>query len=208
MNSSRPLDLESCADLLDVSRETLAPCAVLLELLERWQRAINLVARSSLRDPWRRHILDSGQLVPFLPGEPGPILDLGSGAGFPGLVVSVITGREVHLVESDQRKAAFLREAARQTGASAMIHARRIEDVTAFPTAALTARALAPLPQLLNLGRPFIGDRTVCLFLKSAAASAELTEAAAKWHMVPQMFQSLSDPRGMVLKLEEVSPCV
>lgn len=135
-------------------------------------------------------------------------MDLGSGAGFPGLVVSLLADREVQLIESDGRKAEFLREAARLTGARVGIHACRIEQTRPFLAAAVTARALAPLPDLLRLAQGFIGPATTCLLLKSGRLSAELTKASAEWHMVPEMFQSLSDPDGVLLKLKGITPCV
>src|SRR5687767_1366639 len=143
--SDAPLAPEELGVALGLTRETLNRLAVHLDLLRRWQRAINLVGRSTLADPWRRHVLDSAQLYPHLAGQAGPVVDLGSGAGFPGLVLAILGAPDVHLIESDQRKAQFLREAARVTGTPVMVHARRIEDVAPFPASVVTARALAPL---------------------------------------------------------------
>ncbi len=125
----------------DVSRETLSALETYAALLVKWQARINLVAKDSLPDLWRRHFLDSAQLVPLLPPGAAPITDLGSGAGFPGLVLSIMTGRAVHLVDSDQRKGAFLLEAARMTGAKARVHSERIEATKAWPAEIVTARA-------------------------------------------------------------------
>ena len=134
-----------------------------LELLGRWQRAINLVGPATLADPWRRHVLDFGQLLAHLPAPAGPLVDLGSGAGFPGLVLALLGVPEVALIESDRRKAAFLREVARATGAEVAVHAERIEVCTPWPAAVVTARALAPLPRLLPLAEPFLAaDAPVC----------------------------------------------
>jgi 16S rRNA (guanine527-N7)-methyltransferase len=204
MKASAPLDQVGCAELLDVSRETLAPCALLVDLLRRWQRAVNLVGRSTLADPWRRHILDSGQVVRHLPAAAGSVTDLGSGAGFPGLVVAILSGRRVDLVEADGRKAEFLREAGRKTGALVRVHHTRIESLQPAPAAVVTARALAPLDRLLSLAEPIVTRGTRCLFLKSAEVERELTAAVAHWHMEIRRHPSISDPRGVVLQLEDV----
>ena len=131
----------------NVSRETLDRLRVYADCLTRWQSRINLVARDSLSDLWGRHMLDSAQLVPHISGGSGTVTDLGSGAGFPGLVISIITGQEARLIEADERKAAFLREAIRLTEAPATVHNVRIEAIEPWPTRFITARALAPLVQ-------------------------------------------------------------
>ena len=202
---ARPLSREELGLALDVSRETLHRLGVYLDLLRRWQGAINLVGAATLDDAWRRHILDSAQLLAHLPPGARTVVDLGSGAGLPGLVLAVLGVPGVHLIESDRRKAAFLREAARATGVQVTIHARRIEALEGWPADVVTARALAPLPRLLALAERFVGPRTVCLFLKGRSASRELTEACKTWHMRPEMFRSLADPSGVVLRLQGVA---
>jgi 16S rRNA (guanine527-N7)-methyltransferase len=199
-----PLTREAFARELDVSRETIERLAIHLDLLERWQGAINLVGPKALRDPWRRLVLDSAQLTRYLPPNAASLVDLGSGAGFPGMVLAILGVPGVHLIESDRRKAVFLREAARLCGAPAEVHAERIERMAGFPSDAITARALAPLPRLLALARPFLSPVTVCLFLKGRNLSGELTEARKTWHMVAHMSPSLSDPMGVVLELREI----
>jgi len=176
-NSS--LSPEAFAEIFSVSRETTERLRVHLDLLIRWQSRINLVGASTLADPWRRHMLDSAQIHPHLPT--GPLLDMGSGAGFPGLVLAILRGEgsaPVHLVEADTRKSAFLREAIRVTEAPAVVHQRRMEDLPVFPVAALTARALAPLSRLLVWAERFLAPGVECLFLKGREAEKELTEAA------------------------------
>lgn len=185
----------------DVSRETLSALEIYAALLVKWQARINLVAKDSLPDLWRRHFLDSAQLVPLLPQGGSPITDLGSGAGFPGLVLAILTGREVHLVDSDQRKGAFLLEAARQTGARAKIHTTRIEAATAWPAEIVTARALASLDQLLDWAAPFLTPTSTCLFLKGARAEEELTAAQRFWTMETERRPSQTDSSGVILKL-------
>ena len=131
----------------DVSRETSRRLDVFAELLQRWNQRINLVSPRDLPHLWDRHVTDSLQLLDELP--PGaPFVDLGSGGGFPGLVLAIANDSPVTLVEADQRKASFLREAARATGTTANVIARRIEQADLPPTRYLTARALAPLPRL------------------------------------------------------------
>ena len=191
---------------VDVSRETLAALEVYAGLLRKWQKAINLVSAATLDDLWRRHFLDSAQLVPLLPEPDGSVTDLGAGAGFPGLVVALLTGRPTHLVESDQRKAAFLGEAARATGCAGrvQIHASRIEAMKPWPAPVITARALADLTQLLDWGSPFMTADTVCVFPKGAKAEDELTAALRVWKMTVERRRSITDPTGLILRLSHL----
>lgn len=198
------LDADACAKLLGVSRETQGRLETYVALLRSWNPRINLVSAESLRDVWRRHILDSGQLFRHLPSSARNLVDLGSGAGLPGLVLAILGAPDVHLVESDQRKAAFLREAARVTGTAVTVHGTRSENVAAFPADVITARALAPLPKLLEMAAPFIGPTTVCLFLKGGDVGDELTAAQQQWIMNLQVIASESDPTGHILRLEEL----
>jgi 16S rRNA (guanine527-N7)-methyltransferase len=200
----RPLSREACGEQLGVSRETLERLTVHLDLLRRWQPAINLVASTTLADPWRRHMLDSAQLAAHLPPAAANLVDLGSGAGFPGMVLALLGVGEVHLIEADRRKAQFLREVARATGAPATIHAERIERMQGWPAAVVTARALAPLPRLLELAARFLVSDSICLFLKGRSVERELTNARVGWHMVPETLPSRSDPLGTVLKLRGI----
>ena len=196
---SGPLTPEGFAEQVPVSRETLDRLAAYLDLLRRWQHTINLVGSGTLDDPWRRHILDSAQLVRFMPDSARCLVDLGSGAGLPGIVLAILGVPEVHLIESDRRKAAFLREAARATAAPATVHAVRIEAAPPLAADVVAARALAPLPQLLPLAARFATPATRCLFLKGRRAETELTEAARGWTMEVQRQPSLSDAEGSVL---------
>jgi 16S rRNA (guanine527-N7)-methyltransferase len=202
--SARPLSREACADQLGVSRETHERLAAHLDLLRRWQPAINLVGPATLADPWRRHVLDSAQLLERLPGSASGVVDLGSGAGFPGMVLALLGVPGVHLIESDRRKAQFLREVARVTGAAVTIHTARIEKLQGWPAGVVTARALAPLPRLLELAERFLVADTVCLFLKGRSVEHELTAARSSWHMEVDKLPSLSQPAGVVLRLRGV----
>ena len=196
---------EEAGRLLNVSRETLARLQAYVDLLQKWQRRINLVSAATLPLVWQRHIVDSAQLAQYLPADAAEIVDLGSGAGLPGLILAIVAERPVHLIESDARKCAFLREAARITGARVKVHRSRAEDLPPWPADVLTARALAPLPRLLELGEGFIDpNRTVCLFLKGREAEQELTDSAKHWNMRVERFASLSDPSGSILRLSGV----
>jgi 16S rRNA (guanine527-N7)-methyltransferase len=200
-----PLGAAGFAASFPVSRETLARLADYVALLEQWSARINLVGRATLADPWRRHILDSAQLRPFVPAAARSLVDLGSGAGFPGLVLAILGQGGVELVEADSRKCAFLTEAARITGARVEVRQIRIEALAERPFDVVTARALAPLDRLLGLARPLLGAGSLCLFLKGERAEAELTAARQGWTMTVTSSPSRSDPRGVVLQLRQVA---
>ncbi len=186
-----------------VSRETLARLARHLKLLGRWQKRINLVGTATLADPWRRHVLDSAQLAPLVPAG-ARLADLGSGAGFPGLVLAIMRGGPVDLIESDARKAAFLTEAVRATGAPAAVHNARAETLT-LKADIVAARACAPLDRLLGLALPLLAPGGVCLFLKGARAEEEIEAARARWRIAVRRHPSLSAPEGVVLELGDLA---
>jgi 16S rRNA (guanine527-N7)-methyltransferase len=201
-----PLTPEAFRTLTGIDAATLERLWVYLGLLEKWQPRINLVSRGSLSDPWRRHMLDSAQLVPLLPAGAESIADLGSGAGFPGLVIAILTGRPVALIDSDARKCAFLREAARLTNAPIRVHNARIEGLDAFNADVVTARACAPLPQLLAYAAPLLKAGGRCLFLKGQGVAAELTASQKMWKMRLTRLQSRSDPSGTILMVDDLYP--
>ena len=177
----------------------------LIDLLLRWNSRINLVAD---RDPAAirsRHIADSLQLLPLLPAGAGPFADLGSGGGFPGLVLAIAGPRPAHLVESDRRKAAFLTDAAARLGLRhVQVHARRIEDANLPPLAAVTARALAPLRALLPDAARLLAPGGVAIFPKGRAAEAELTEALPHWTLIAERFASRTDPEATIFRLSDI----
>lgn len=192
-----------------VSRETEERLREFQCLLEHWNRRINLVSRTTLNDLWQRHILDSAQLFPLAPPGARTWLDLGSGAGFPGIVCAILAvGRRdpiaFTLVESDTRKAAFLRESARRLDLAIRIEDIRIEDSTAPPQDVITARALAPLDRLLGYAAPFAHAGTRLLFPKGQNAESELTTARQAWHIRTVRVPSRTDPKGMILVISEV----
>ncbi len=192
----------------DVSRETEAALESYLALLAEWNPRINLVASATI-DEWRvRHVTDSTQLAPLFPTGPGPFADLGSGAGLPGLVLAAAgPAAEWHLIESDQRKSAFLREAARRMGlARVTVHAVRIEAAKLPPLRAVTARALAPLEKLLPHAHRLLAPDGVAVFPKGRMAEQELTAAGATWLMHAERFASRTDPEATILRLSEIRP--
>ncbi len=187
-----------------VSRETLERFRTYATLLEKWQTSVNLVSTASLADVWRRHLLDSAQLFRYVPADCRRLLDLGSGAGFPGMVLAIMGVQGVELVESDQKKALFLREAARETKTNVTVHARRIEDMAPDAADVVTARALAPLKRLLPLAKRFAEPHTMCLFLKGADVKRELADAAGDWHLWYTSHTSMSDSCATILKINKL----
>ena len=193
----------------DVSHETLDRLKAYAALLERWQKRMNLVGRGSLDDIWRRHFLDSAQLLPLVraarPDPENPIwLDLGSGAGFPGLVLSIMGAGQVHLVESNARKCAFLRQVIRDTGATAIVHNRRIEDLSDILPDIITSRALASVEKLLDLSERFLAPNTEIWLLKGQYIENELTQATISRIMEVEKHPSRSDPSGTILRLKGI----
>ena len=203
-----------------VSRETLERLRAYAALLEKWQKAINLVAPNTIPELWSRHFLDSAQLLSLAPPETRRWLDLGSGGGFPGLVIAAMgvpPERDigVHLVESDQRKTAFMREAARAMGISPVFHVKRIEaldpaalhEVMGGAPQVISARALATLPELLGLAHPLAGPDTVYLLPKGRQAQDELTEARRYWTIGSvEALPSQTDPAASVLRIKGLHP--
>ncbi|HEY1505936.1 MAG TPA: 16S rRNA (guanine(527)-N(7))-methyltransferase RsmG [Stellaceae bacterium] len=200
-----PLGPAGFARVSGVSRETLDKLTAYVELLSQWNRRINLISANTMGDVWRRHILDCAQLTKHLPRQTRVVVDLGAGAGLPGLVLAAMGVPEIHLIESDLRKSAFLREAARIMDVPVALHPERIEKTAAFPADAVVARACASIDQLIDFSVKFISSRTVCLFLKGEAADAELATARASWNLTVETVPSLSDPSGAILKLSAIS---
>ena len=189
---------------LDVSRETQGRLERYADMLLRWNQKINLVSPHDLPHLWSRHIADSLQLAALIPaGAPG-LVDMGSGGGFPGLVIACATDARVTLIESDQRKAAFLREAARVAGVQVTVCAQRLEKADVPPAQVVTARALAPLPLLLEWGARFLRPDGFCLFLKGRNAEEELEMARADWHMAANRIPSRTNADGVILELSDI----
>jgi len=205
-------DRAAALKLVPVSRETLERIDAFVELFLRWQRVVQLVAPGDLAKLWTRHIADSLQLIELAPAAKN-WADLGTGGGFPGLVIALaLSEREkgfVHLVEGDQRKAAFLREAIRVSRAPAKVYAERVESAAkrlAADVDVVTARALAPLPKLLELAAPFLAKGIPGLFLKGQDVDNELTASTKSWNIQTTIVRSRTYPHGKIVIVERASP--
>lgn len=198
---------------IDVSRETIERLEIFAALLAKWNPSINLISSRDLPDLWRRHILDSAQLLPLLPkappGRQRRIVDLGSGAGFPGLILAILGAGEAHLIESDGRKCTFLAEAIRRTSATATVHNLRIEAVPEklpnLRADVIVARGLAALNKLIGFSAPLIEKGGVGLFLKGGNVASELTLAEKNWHMRVEQLPSRTSEAGVILRIGEIN---
>ena len=192
-----------------VSRETLGRLEAYVALLTKWQRRMNLVGSRSLGDVWRRHMLDSAQLLDLGPAGARVWVDVGSGAGFPGLVLAALGCGKVFLVEKDARKCVFLREAVRLLEADAEVVESRIEEIGESrqedrpfpPPQVITARALAPLDRLLAMVAPLCGTETVCLFPKGLDVGCELTIIAKYTKLTVDELPSRTAARATILRI-------
>lgn len=187
-----------------VSRETIDRLIAYSALLFRWNRTINLISKRDEPEFWPRHVEDALQLQAYFPPDLDRFIDLGSGAGIPGLILAIASGVHVDLVESDQRKSAFLLEAIRITHAPASVHTSRIEVIQLRPARLVTARALAPLAQLVGLAARFMCHDGILLAPKGHQAEAELTAARAQWHMTVDSAASKTRADATILKISEV----
>lgn len=192
-----------------VSRETRERLETYLALLNKWQKTINLVSPATLPDAWERHFIDSAQIAPLLPDGVGTLFDLGSGAGFPGLVLAIMRPDiAVHLVESDQRKAAFLQTVSREAGAGVTVHNCRIEALPpGIAPDVVTARALAPLVQLLGWATPWAvtNPGLVLLLPKGKSAEGEIDAARAHYNFVLDEYPSRTAPDARILRITAVA---
>jgi 16S rRNA (guanine527-N7)-methyltransferase len=202
-------DKAAALALTPFSRETEARLDAYVDLLLQWQMKTNLVASSTLPNLWTRHISDSLQLLPLAP-DAKIWVDLGSGGGFPGVVLACaiadMPGAMVHLVERNAKKAAFLREALRITGAAGTVHLADIGDSVdslAGPVDCITARAVAPLHELVGFAEPLVGKGAKALFLKGQDVEAELTEATKYWKLAPHLHPSLTG-QGWIVELDRI----
>jgi 16S rRNA (guanine527-N7)-methyltransferase len=203
-------DRARAQELVNVSRETIARLDRLVDLLLEWQQTRNLIAASTIPTIWTRHIADSLQLLELAP-DAKIWVDLGSGGGFPGLVLACAlverAGAKLHLVESTAKKCAFLQAVIDALDLPAEVHCQRIESfVPAFPTTpdVVTARALAPLPKLLEMSFPLIRKGGLGLFLKGQDVGSELTEAAKYWNIRHKLVPSRTDDRARIVVIENL----
>lgn len=210
-------DPQAFQDAFSVSRETIAKLELYASLLLRWQKAVQLVAPSTLSQIWFRHFADSAQLLRFCPSSIGTWIDMGSGAGFPGLVVALLARDEMQskhidrfiLIESDTRKAAFLREVTRQLGLIVDIYCDRIELSSTQGRVGhgdiISARACAPLVQLLEYILPYWKITSMGLFLKGAEVDKEITQAYQRFNFKLEIKPSLTDPRGQIIQILDLA---
>ncbi len=190
---------------VNVSRETIEKLQAYASLLKTWQKRINLISNTTLDALWHRHFFDSAQLGSFIESQQKTVIDLGSGAGFPGMILAILGYGPVHLIESDARKCAFLHEVSRLTATPVTIHNARIEAVTAFPADLITSRALAPVGTLLTYAEKFLAPHSVCLFLKGKQNQDELTMAQKHWTMKIQTAPSQTSRDGTILILSAIT---
>ena len=190
-----------------VSRETIERLKSLVALLCKWNPTINLVSRTTLPDAWNRHIADSAQLYRL--GQQGHWVDLGSGGGFPGLVIAILAAdsqsHSLTLIESDQRKATFLRTAARELGLNISVLAQRIENTPPQSANTLSARALAPLPKLLMFAQRHLTPDGIALFPKGANWREEVEAARQTWQFDLLTYPSATEPSGAILAVKAIS---
>lgn len=202
---------EDFANETNVSRETLADYELWLAHLLKWNRKINLVSPSALDDFWRRHALDSWQITPYMPEKARRYIDLGSGAGFPGVSLAIAAKSQnpesqVLMVESAGKKASFLKTVIRDLKLPARATSERAEKLEPETYDVVSARAFAPLERLFNYAQPFWGQDTIGLFLKGGNVEAELTEADKSWTYTHELIPSLSDSTGCIVKITGLSP--
>jgi 16S rRNA (guanine527-N7)-methyltransferase len=199
---------EDFAEVFKVPRETIHRLGIYAELLSDWQKRQNLVASSTLPKLWQRHFADSAQLLALAPNAK-TWLDLGSGAGFPGLIIAIMAANQgrlrMHLVESTAKKCAFLATVAQMTDTAVDIHCNRIEDLARAESKlepdVVSARALAPLPRLIELAAPFFGPGTRGLFLKGRDAKTEIEEARKRWRFDFRLHRSLTAPDSSIVEI-------
>ncbi len=190
-----------------VSRESLDRLDTYVRTLLAWQEKTNLIGPSTVESIWTRHILDSAQLLPLIPAGTRALAELGSGAGIPGVILGIAADFDLHLYESNTKKCAFLREVARITGTRAEIHNLRLEKLNQssnLPTVGcVVARALAPLPLLLDYAAPFLARGAIGLFHKGQDVDIELTQATKYWKMNVARHQSVVESKSVILEVKE-----
>ena len=202
-------DRRAASRLVPVSRETEDRLAIFVELLDRWRQKTNLISNSTFATVWTRHIADSAQLSALAP-DAKRWVDMGSGAGFPGLVIAIqlagVPGALVHCIESDRRKCAFLREAVRATGAAAAIHPQRVEAIepkSLGTVDAVTARAFAPLPLTLELARPWMERGAIAVFPRGESAKDQIAALPEAWAYAIEPLQSVVNPKAAILRIRQ-----
>ena len=205
MTVSQAEQREDFLRVVPVSHETLALLRVYESILIKENQELSLVSPSTVDMIWTRHFLDSAQLLPLIPEPEAPLVDLGTGAGFPGLVLAIMGLPQVHLVEHNMRKVAFLKKIVSELDLSVTIHAMKAETVRPFAAGTVTARALKPLDELIGMGRKFVAGSGVALFPKGRRAAEELKDAERNWRMRVESFPSITDLESTVFRLSDIN---
>jgi len=190
---------------IELSKETMDKLEVYNNLLAKWQKSINLVSNNTIKDAVERHFLDSAQLIKYIENKYLVIADMGSGAGFPGLILAIMGIKKVNLIESDARKCEFMRQVSRETFCkNVVVHNKRIENCSIDDLDLVTARALAPIRDLLAWADS-LKSGVDCLFLKGEKAEEEIKEALKDWDFDYKLYKSDTDPKGNIVKIEHLS---
>ena len=197
--------------LLNVSRETYEKFVIFHKTLIKWQNSINLISKKSTDNVWERHFLDSAQLYKITKNIDGNIIDFGSGAGFPGMILAMMGNKNIHLVESDQKKCTFLREVSMLSETNVTVHNNRIENLKFFDVELITARALAPLNKLIDYAEAFTNKSSTnkilpkLLFLKGKSYKKEMFELNDRQSFSIEEFESITDNFGKILYINKIS---
>ncbi len=202
-------DATRFAEMFDVSRETHDRLTAYADLLKKWNPAINLVSKSTIPNLWTRHFANSAQLLEIAETDRGTWVDLGSGGGFPGMIVAILAAEthpdlKITCVESDQRKATFLRTVARETGTAVTVLSERIESLSPLNADVVSARALAPLPDLIGYAIRHLAPEGIALFLKGTGQAKEIDLGLASWAFRLDTFPSRTDRESTILKLRSI----
>ena len=202
------VDIQKLKNMVDVSDDTIAKLSIYLEMLEKWNSKINLVGKSTMATAWERHFIDSAQLWHLQQGF-SCWVDVGSGAGFPGLVLAIVAAENnpraiFHLVESDGRKCSFLRSVSRETNLSVKIHNCRIEDFPISNADIMSARALASVDKLLEYGEKILSPSGKLLLLKGKTCNIEISEAEKRWDFKKELFQSRTQQDGQIIRIADI----
>ena len=195
----------------NVSRETYEKFIIFHRTLIKWQSSINLISKNSIENIWERHFLDSAQLYKITKEIDGNILDFGSGAGFPGLILAMMGHKKIHLVESDQKKCTFLREVSMLSEINVKVHNSRIENLEFFDVELITARALAPLNKLIDYAEAFVNKSSInkkfpkMLFLKGQSYKQEILDLSERQNFSIEEFESITDRFSKILYINKIN---
>ena len=201
--TEKDFSYEEFCQYIPVPRETYFKLSDYLALVEKWQQTINLVSSTTFKHMWTRHVIDSAQLYRYIESQ-GPVVDLGSGAGFPGLVLAVMGIKDMTLIESDIRKSVFLKEAARVTGATVTIRNSRAESIDLKYYSILVARGFARLASLLHTIQSTLTSAHRLLLLKGKGFISEISECQEKWHFDYKIIPSITDSQSAIIEIQQI----